>query len=175
MSNLLSKSLEEAIMQGQYLPIIGWGYPDLIPSFIEINKSKWDRQNIENKTSQWLDTSTIHLSPLYQAVSLLPVRYLISFTPDPFLEITLKYYDSNLIALQPNQADYPPDHRILIPLGGSSNNPETMILSESDYLNLPHKKEIFWKFAESYATRTCLLYTSPSPRDLSTSRMPSSA
>ena len=26
-----------------------------------------------------------------------------------------------------------------------------------------------------YALKTCLLYTSPSPRDLSTSRMPSSA
>ena len=31
-------------------------------------------------------------------------------------------------------------------------------------------------FADTYAvTRDCLLYTSPSPRDLSTSRMPSSA
>ena len=29
--------------------------------------------------------------------------------------------------------------------------------------------------AESYGGSTCLLYTSPSPRDLSTSRMPSSA
>ena len=29
--------------------------------------------------------------------------------------------------------------------------------------------------AELYDTGTCLLYTSPSPRDLSTSRMPSSA
>ena len=28
---------------------------------------------------------------------------------------------------------------------------------------------------EAMATETCLLYTSPSPRDLSTSRMPSSA
>ena len=28
---------------------------------------------------------------------------------------------------------------------------------------------------DKYATNTCLLYTSPSPRDLSTSRMPSSA
>ena len=30
-------------------------------------------------------------------------------------------------------------------------------------------------FAESLRGDTCLLYTSPSPRDLSTSRMPSSA
>ena len=30
-------------------------------------------------------------------------------------------------------------------------------------------------FAYYYSAETCLLYTSPSPRDLSTSRMPSSA
>ena len=50
--------------------------------------------------------------------------------------------------------------------------------------------EIFEKFGQAYVTtcypgvvkawhyhkgQTCLLYTSPSPRDLSTSRMPSSA
>ena len=32
-----------------------------------------------------------------------------------------------------------------------------------------------WLTAIEFLTRTCLLYTSPSPRDLSTSRMPSSA
>ena len=31
------------------------------------------------------------------------------------------------------------------------------------------------KATKNYSTNTCLLYTSPSPRDLSTSRMPSSA
>ena len=31
------------------------------------------------------------------------------------------------------------------------------------------------KFKKTKSNRTCLLYTSPSPRDLSTSRMPSSA
>ena len=36
-------------------------------------------------------------------------------------------------------------------------------MTEEEYLSLPEKIEI------------CLLYTSPSPRDLSTSRMPSSA
>ena len=32
-----------------------------------------------------------------------------------------------------------------------------------------------WTFGEIKKPETCLLYTSPSPRDLSTSRMPSSA
>ena len=32
-----------------------------------------------------------------------------------------------------------------------------------------------WGYSSEVTTRTCLLYTSPSPRDLSTSRMPSSA
>ena len=39
--------------------------------------------------------------------------------------------------------------------------------------------QAFWKILDKYGiekkSRTCLLYTSPSPRDLSTSRMPSSA
>ena len=36
----------------------------------------------------------------------------------------------------------------------------------------PNKQQLF---SESVAVIICLLYTSPSPRDLSTSRMPSSA
>ena len=42
--------------------------------------------------------------------------------------------------------------------------------------NRKHNKRLHSNFAQGLAsTRTCLLYTSPSPRDLSTSRMPSSA
>ena len=37
-----------------------------------------------------------------------------------------------------------------------------------------HEKMVM-KSLEKYELKTCLLYTSPSPRDLSTSRMPSSA
>ena len=33
----------------------------------------------------------------------------------------------------------------------------------------------FWAYEVGYMLAGCLLYTSPSPRDLSTSRMPSSA
>ena len=35
--------------------------------------------------------------------------------------------------------------------------------------------EIYSEFTQEEASNFCLLYTSPSPRDLSTSRMPSSA
>ena len=35
--------------------------------------------------------------------------------------------------------------------------------------------ELFWEFSEAGADYTCLLYTSPSPRDRTRSRMPSSA
>ena len=42
-----------------------------------------------------------------------------------------------------------------------------------------HKEEVsgtrIWNVLEEYYGNICLLYTSPSPRDLSTSRMPSSA
>ena len=43
---------------------------------------------------------------------------------------------------------------------------------EADYILLSHGHQDHILDAESIA---CLLYTSPSPRDLSTSRMPSSA
>ena len=36
-------------------------------------------------------------------------------------------------------------------------------------------EDLNWYMEGAYITRSCLLYTSPSPRDLSTSRMPSSA
>ena len=35
--------------------------------------------------------------------------------------------------------------------------------------------EVFGRYADEVRTDACLLYTSPSPRDLSTTRMPSSA
>ena len=47
----------------------------------------------------------------------------------------------------------------------------------AERLGISTKSLYTWKaqFAKSPRVRSCLLYTSPSPRDLSTSRMPSSA
>ena len=42
--------------------------------------------------------------------------------------------------------------------------------NEQQYLKISNAPEV-----AAYDSMTCLLYTSPSPRDLSTSRMPSSA
>ena len=44
----------------------------------------------------------------------------------------------------------------------------TNALKEFEKLGFPTKKDEAWKY-------TCLLYTSPSPRDATLSRMPSSA
>ena len=52
--------------------------------------------------------------------------------------------------------------------GGTLDADETLTLSGA----LSHTADITIDVAEN---KTCLLYTSPSPRDLSTSRMPSSA
>ena len=46
---------------------------------------------------------------------------------------------------------------------------------EIDGIGLPLEELDFFAYALRTAFNTCLLYTSPSPRDLSTSRMPSSA
>ena len=53
------------------------------------------------------------------------------------------------------------------------------ILSQSDIENYREaynfQEQCKWKSANKHILKICLLYTSPSPRDLSTSRMPSSA
>ena len=65
-------------------------------------------------------------------------------------------------------------NRIGIDLGGTKI--EGILLSSDNKVierkRIPTKKEDGY---ESIILRICLLYTSPSPRDLSTSRMPSSA
>ena len=52
---------------------------------------------------------------------------------------------------------------------GDLDNSDTMKVKRL----ISNKKSVFHE--ETYRLNTCLLYTSPSPRDLSTSRMPSSA
>jgi len=47
---------------------------------------------------------------------------------------------------------------------------------KSEHMSLPDGRvAIKQEYDRWYVKRGCLLYTSPSPRDLSTSRMPSSA
>ena len=49
-------------------------------------------------------------------------------------------------------------------------------LNIGDYVNVPFgSKTITGVVWDKFEENNCLLYTSPSPRDLSTSRMPSSA
>ena len=78
-----------------------------------------------------------------------------------------------------------PDHRILncaYKLSNNNSGRETILISKDTNMRL--KARSLGITAEDYTTDkimnldsvyTCLLYTSPSPRDLSTSRMPSSA
>ena len=56
---------------------------------------------------------------------------------------------------------------------GSSETP-VIVLGVDDYGNTRDEVLETHKLARA-GVETCLLYTSPSPRDLSTSRMPSSA
>ena len=54
---------------------------------------------------------------------------------------------------------------------GASNGPEDYFLWQKDE-KFSGKDEVYFEWNDQ---SNCLLYTSPSPRDLSTSRMPSSA
>ena len=59
----------------------------------------------------------------------------------------------------------------------TTKNPETIALHGGDYRSDPATTAVAVPIyrTTSYQFNSCLLYTSPSPRDLSTSRMPSSA
>ena len=62
------------------------------------------------------------------------------------------------------------------PVQTGTNPIEFVIKPLADYIDI-NKTELrmVLKITKRDGTPTCLLYTSPSPRDLSTSRMPSSA
>ena len=70
------------------------------------------------------------------------------------------------------------------------NNPASLNFFQADTYRFYFLMSFMWEYLEGneisqeyaislvpkkYASRICLLYTSPSPRDLSSSRMPSSA
>ena len=57
------------------------------------------------------------------------------------------------------------------------NNPHALTKDdfEDDLKRIKYVKRLLKRYKNTGVLKTCLLYTSPSPRDLSTSRMPSSA
>ena len=72
-----------------------------------------------------------------------------------------------------NTDDVWKDDQVLIPAIIQDSNTKSVLML--GYMN----KESYQKTIDinkvTFYSRSCLLYTSPSPRDLSTSRMPSSA
>ena len=68
--------------------------------------------------------------------------------------------------------DYPEDAVLMQKVNVNGKNAdENWKLLKAAFNN----KDVFWNFEKFLVDKNCLLYTSPSPRDLSTSRMPSSA
>ena len=59
--------------------------------------------------------------------------------------------------------------------GWNGKQPDKVALAYTEDSRWRNRSEFINGRAEIIAFLTCLLYTSPSPRDLSTSRMPSSA
>ena len=63
----------------------------------------------------------------------------------------------------------------IVALKGSSGTGKTTLLNLISGLDYPSSGDIVFKNKIMTNYNTCLLYTSPSPRDPKTSRMPSSA
>ena len=60
-------------------------------------------------------------------------------------------------------------------LSSNSHNKKLVDLCSNDYFGLSRDKDLIKSAYEISLLEGCLLYTSPSPRDYGTSRMPSSA
>ena len=63
---------------------------------------------------------------------------------------------------------------LLFDLKNDPNELKNILIAENEIFNTPYSLEVV-NHKNKKQLYTCLLYTSPSPRDLSTSRMPSSA
>ena len=93
--------------------------------------------------------------------------------------LCLAFFVSNATANQPGPQWWHQQDR-----SGAAIDPAITSYDDNALANVGQAKhfamealEVFWRKSPEMANRiqTCLLYTSPSPRDLSTSRMPSSA
>jgi HEAT repeat protein len=167
MYNTLPPSIIEVLGSAQYLPVIGWGFPDWVVcpnswfnwnstvdfSISYHNQKKYSESNVETIVLEWLKTSSPHLLPLYQAVAYLNAECILTFNPDLLFRKTLEYYDPNWLTLDFDQPNYEHGHRLLIPLGGKSENPGTMLITEDDYLSLHLKREILWNHTQNFAAR----------------------
>ena len=111
-----------------------------------------------------------NIAKSYQIISTLKISgYLAAISQKQFLQITLLSLLSTNLKMEF--------------LSYLSTDSKTMnYLSQSDSLRVYTRKvmsgsqiESCFSYISTKTMRTCLLYTSPSPRDLSTSRMPSSA
>jgi HEAT repeat protein len=168
MNNRLPSSIIEALGSARYLPVIGWGFPDWVTcpgsfnpkgnfSIFDLSKKESYRIEVENEVRNWLNISGHHLLPLYQSVATLNAECILTFNPDTLFRKTLEYYDPKWLTLDFEQTNYEHGRRLLIPFGGKSENPETMLLTEDDYLTLHQKREILWNHAQGFATRMPLL------------------
>ena len=90
------------------------------------------------------------------------------------VNLTVDGYDRSFIVYLPlgyNNAGKMP---LVFVIHGGSGTPEGMIRL-ADFRSIADKEKVVLVYPAGYQRNCCLLYTSPSPRDLSTSRMPSSA
>ncbi len=180
MSEILPFSLVDALRREHYLPVIGWGYPDLAPgprgwsgttpadhprSAAGIVDSGHERFCMESEARRWLTVAGPHLWPLYQAVASLPISYLLTLTPDLQLIQILKIQDPAWIVAGTGQTEFLEGQRIILPLGGLSSDPASILIGPADYVGLARRRRNLWELSQGYAARSPLLLLGFDPAD----------
>ena len=63
----LPPTLVKALVRRQYLPIVGWGYPDFMPAIVKGTRAVDQRYQLEDIALSWITVAGPHVWPLYQA------------------------------------------------------------------------------------------------------------
>jgi len=162
MKTILPESLVKALRSGQVMPVVGWGFPDFA-SRPEIENAVGSPHPDHRVCEQWMQSCATHVQPLYHAIAQISAQCILSLTPDPIFRRVLESYEWDWVTLEQNQEQYPLGGRLHIPLGGTSHDPENILLSERDFLSVESERAILWKHARAFAGRLPLLVLGVEP------------
>jgi energy-coupling factor transporter ATP-binding protein EcfA2 len=155
----LPTQLLEDLHNDRILPVIGYGHPDFA------SKPITETANPVDGVEDWINLFGPHVWPLFHAVAHLPVNCILCLTPDPYFPRILESYDPGWLTLGLQQPDYPGGRRLILPLAGSLDSPQTVHFPDASGPEILQDREILWALAESFAARSRLLVIGFDPAD----------